>query len=163
MAAGLNPEDMKIVRLQDQQLNMTLEIPVIPGLFAAMGDGQGGEGFVISEDPLFKYDNHQIHYEMHRRFIMDSEFRFLHPEIQAAFMVHADYHKWVMEMEAAPQQQAAMEQAAEMEARKAALKPGPGEPPPEEAAGPGGNGGMPPEGPISIGPTDGYQPGTYPG
>jgi len=94
---------------------------------------------------------------------MDGELRFLHPEIQAAFMVHADYHKWVMEMEAAPQQQAAMEQAAEMEARKAALKPGPGEPPPEEAAGPGGNGGMPPEGPISIGPTDGYQPGTYPG
>jgi hypothetical protein len=89
MAAGLNPEDMKIVRLQDDQLNMTLEIPIIPGLFAAMGDGQSGEGFVVSEDQFFKYDNHQIHYEMHRRFIMDSEFRFLHPEIQAAFMVHA--------------------------------------------------------------------------
>jgi hypothetical protein len=127
-----------------------------------MGDGQGGEGIVISADPLFKYDNHQIHYEMHRRFIMDSEFRFLHPEIQAAFMVHADYHKWVMEMEAAQQQQAAMEQAAEMEARKAALKAGPGEPPPEETAQPSSeNSGMPPEGPIS--PTEDYQPGTYPG
>jgi hypothetical protein len=150
MAAGLNPEDMKIVRLQDEQLNMTLEIPIIPGLFAAMGDGQSGEGFVVSEDQFFKYDNHQIHYEMHRRFIMDSEFRFLHPEIQAAFMVHADYHKWVM------QQQAAMEQAAEMEAHKAMLKAGPGEP--EEAAGPGRNGGMPPEmpmeGPTSMSPTE---------
>ena len=41
MAAGLDPEDMKIVRLQDEQLNMAVEIPVIPGLFAAMGDGQG--------------------------------------------------------------------------------------------------------------------------
>jgi hypothetical protein len=100
---------------------------------------------------------------MHRRFIMDGEFRFLHPEIQAAFMVHADYHKWVMEMEAAQQQQAAMEQAVEMEARKAALNAGRGEP--EEALGPpsGGNGGMPPEGPMSMGPTDGYQPGMYPG
>lgn len=84
MAAGLDPEEMKIVRRQDQQLNMAVEVPVIAGLFAAMGDGQGGEGFVISDDPLFKYDNHQIHYEMHPRFIMDGELRFLHPEIQAA-------------------------------------------------------------------------------
>ena len=95
---------------------------------------------------------------------MDGELRFLHPEIQAVFMVHADYHKWVMEMEAAQQQQAAMEQAAEMEARKAMLKAGPGEPQPEETAPQSSeNGGMPPEGPTSMGPTDGYQPGTYPG
>jgi hypothetical protein len=58
-----------------------------------------------------------------------------------------------------------MEQAAEMEAHKAMLKAGPGEP--EEAAGPGRNGGMPPEmpmeGPTSMGSTENYQPGTYPG
>jgi hypothetical protein len=115
-----------------------VEIPIIEGLFLAIGDG-AGDGIVISEDPLFKYDNHQIHYETHRRFIMDRAFKELPEHAQEAMLVHMDYHKWTSDMEAQKQQDQMLAKAAEFEAQTSAAKGAmAGEPP----GGGGGNGGM---------------------
>jgi hypothetical protein len=121
-----------------------VEIPIIPGLFLAIGDG-AGDGIVISDDPLFKYDNHAIHYETHRRFILDRAFRFLPEDSQQAMLVHMDYHKWTMDMEAQKQQDQLMQRAAEFEAQSAAAKGAIGAEPGAPAGGGdmGGGGGLP--------------------
>jgi hypothetical protein len=115
-AANFDPKKVKIVEVFDEQRNEIMEIQVIPGLFAAMGGGTGQPGIPIEFDPIFSYDNHMAHYEIHRRFIISSQFRYLDKVIQDALLVHADYHKWVFEDAQRQQQEAAMQQAAMMQA-----------------------------------------------
>ena len=81
---------------------------------------------VVQDDPLFKYDNDEIHYEVHRHLILSQEFSDLHPRVQAALINHTDVHH------------ARLESAKAMEAMNAA--PVPGQPP----AGPGGQPGAQP-------------------
>lgn len=144
--ANLPPDEMKVIKLSDQQSGQQLEIAVVEGLFAAMGGGDsGGEGMVLENDPAFRYDNHQVHYDIHRNFFMSNEFKHMDRALQDALMVHADYHKWILDQQAMQAQQQAMDQAATMEVMKAAKLAeagiGPGAAPPA----PGGNGGaMPP-------------------
>jgi len=91
-----------------------LQIPVLPGLFLSLGDVNGDgikdeEPTVISDDPLYKYDNHAAHYEVHRRYILSSEFRHLDPPVQEVAIAHCDTHKAMMDI------------MAQEEAQKAAL------------------------------------------
>lgn len=60
---------------------------------------------VIFPDPLFKYDNHEIHYEVHRKFILSREFKTLDEESQGVMIMHNDIHHQLLQAE----QQAAME------------------------------------------------------
>ena len=71
----------------------------------------------IFDDPLFEFDNHQIHYEIHRRFILSDEFRALTPELKDVAMAHTKLHREYAAEEAAQEQQAMMEQQAEMEGK----------------------------------------------
>ena len=76
-----------------------LEIPIMRGIFLSMGAlEEDGEPVVISDDPLFKYDNHAIHYETHRRFLLSNEFRHLPGPIQEIAIAHTDVHKNMMEV-----------------------------------------------------------------
>jgi len=69
------------------------------------------DSIVIGDDPKFKYDNHVIHYNVHKDFIISPEFSDLLPDSQAILIAHTDYHKFAMkaQIEEAMQQQMAME------------------------------------------------------
>ena len=45
-------------------------------------------------DPMFKYDNHPIHKESHKKFILSEEFSELPPQSQIMAMNHTDIHNW---------------------------------------------------------------------
>jgi hypothetical protein len=51
------------------------------------------EDVVLVDDPMFKYDNHGTHYEVHRKFIISPEFRELPVKTQTIAIAHADLHK----------------------------------------------------------------------
>jgi len=59
--------------------------------------GEDGTPEVANLDPLFKYDNHPIHYEIHRRFILTSTFAELPQQAQIILLAHADAHETVMQ------------------------------------------------------------------
>jgi hypothetical protein len=63
----------------------------------------GPDSQVVEDDPLFKYDNDGIHYEIHRRFMLSPEFGDLPTPSQAAMVIHNDVHN--ARMQAAKQQQ----------------------------------------------------------
>lgn len=92
---------------------------------------------VLVHDPLFKYDNHAIHYECHRRFIISDEFNELEPKARQLAIEHADLHKMLLDA----QQQAAMQAAMQAEQVKntgtsvSVTAPAPG-PPGQSPAGP---------------------------
>lgn len=66
-----------------------------------MADTGQGKPMTVNPDPLFKYDNHTIHYEVHRRFILSNEFETLSEDNQTILVAHTDIHvmKMMQEME----------------------------------------------------------------
>lgn len=115
------------------------EIPYVEGIFLSMGDPmepvrqqeaevQGlpppePEPIMISEDPLFGFDQHSIHYEVHRKFILSPEFRNMPEDSQSIMIGHATDHKFAMELELMKFQQEQMMQ--QQQAAAAAAPPGP--------------------------------------
>lgn len=106
-----------------------ISIPFIPGIFLPISDPEAGpssdpeqqpEPIVLSYDPKFKYDNHAIHYHIHRTFIIGSEFKTLSEDAQSILIHHTDIHKQTMLAQAQEeaQRQAAMQET--MEGQKAA-------------------------------------------
>jgi len=95
----------------------------IQGIMLAMPNQQTGELVVVNDDPLFKFDNHKIHYETHRNFILSPQFQDLKQEAQTVLIAHTDLHKMLMDqmqqaqfqaeqgVEAAKQQPGESEQA----------------------------------------------------
>ncbi len=86
-----------------------IKIPIIRGLFQSMGDVNGDgvadpQPTVLSDDPLYKYDDHAIHYEIHRRYVLSSEFRHLEPGVQEAAIAHCDTHKAMQDIVAQEEQ-----------------------------------------------------------
>ena len=105
----------------------------------------GPDSQVVMDDPLFKYDDDEIHYEVHKHLIIGQEFIDLPKPIQAALVVHTDVHHARMEAKKA------------MEAQMQA-GPGPGAPPgpgmgpqgPQPGQGPTGEPPAPPPGPTQM-------------
>jgi len=62
------------------------------------GQPMPGEPIVLSDDPLFKYDNHAVHFEVHRKMILSNEFQALPSIVQEVAIAHADEHKAMMEL-----------------------------------------------------------------
>jgi len=106
---------------------MTVSTPVSP------------ESQVIEDDPLFKYDDDNIHYEIHKHLILSQEFQDLPARVQAALIVHTDIHHLRMEAKKAA------EAAAQMPQPGGGGAPGgpPGGPPPGPGMGPEGPGPVP--------------------
>lgn len=92
---------------------MTVTIPVGP-------DSQ-----VIEDDPLFKYDDDEIHYEVHRHLILSKEFNDLPAKVQAVHLVHTDVHHFRIEAAKAAEAMA----AAPPQPGNGASPPGQGQPP----------------------------------
>lgn len=116
-----------------------VQIDVVEGLFAGMWMPGMNEPIVVEDDPVFEFDNHAVHYETHRRFIVSREFRALPKPVQDAMIVHANSHKGAMEAKVAEEQGKMMEQQAAMEGSLAAAKaqgePQPGGGPPQGMGG----------------------------
>lgn len=104
-----------------------------------------GEPVVVSFDPTFRYHNHAIHFEIHRRAILSPSFLELPKEAQTILMAHADLHESLIKMAEA---QALAAQAEEQ-------PPGEGEEPGQKPKGPprapGKSGKAPASGPGATG------------
>ncbi len=62
-------------------------------VMTARPDPQTGEFMVVTDDPLFKYDNHAEHYDVHRKYIVSPEFKEIPQEAQVMLIYHADTHQ----------------------------------------------------------------------
>lgn len=154
MVATFDTKDLEVAEIPTGQAGengeeMIIEIPVIPGLFLSMGAPQPEpdpnnpnaqpepespnpmEGIILSEDPLFKYDDHTVHYETHRRYILSPDFRALDPILQDFLTAHTDVHKQMMDVK-----------MAEDAMRQGAVNMIAGGP---DGMSPGGGGGRPPQ------------------
>lgn len=56
---------------------------------------------VLNLDPLFKYDDHQIHFMVHRRFILSFQFSDMKAHLQTILLAHADAHETILKQAAA--------------------------------------------------------------
>jgi len=94
----------------------------------------------VYDDPVFDVDDHQVHAETHRRFIISPEFSELEEHIQVTFMAHYEAHMRQiaeqMRLEQAHEQRM-MAQEAQMQAMAKGPQ-GPGSPAPGGAPSPGG-------------------------
>jgi hypothetical protein len=77
----------------------------------ATGGALGPDSPVINNDPFFKYDNHPIHFEVHRRWILSPEFKTIPMQSQVLFMSHNDAHNMLVQAAAMQAQLAAAAQA----------------------------------------------------
>lgn len=101
-----NPDYMRA-----QRENSKISAGELEGIMLAEPDPQQGmtpDSEILMDDPLFKYDNHQIHYEVHRKFIISPEFLQSPPEIQTAAIHHCDIHNMQVQMAAQAQKQEAL-------------------------------------------------------
>lgn len=67
---------------------------------------------VLQDDPLFKYDDHAIHFKVHRKFMIGPQFKYLPLKGQTVLMAHADLHQQQVAQEAQAQALIAAESAA---------------------------------------------------
>ncbi|OEU68503.1 MAG: hypothetical protein BBJ57_07435 [Desulfobacterales bacterium PC51MH44] len=94
---------------------------VIPSIAFTMNDPEAENpddpqaAIEVVSDPKFKYDNHAIHFAIHRDFIISQQFKSLLPDSKALIIMHTDYHKFVMkiQMEEAMAQQLALQEQAQ--------------------------------------------------
>jgi hypothetical protein len=52
------------------------------------------DGEVVQNDPLFRFDDHMIHMDSHRKFFLSDEFSELEPDQQMLCMKHGDAHQF---------------------------------------------------------------------
>jgi len=107
MASFTDEIDIDVERAEKENVAvMSGEIPVMT---AEIGEGE--EQIIVTDDPLFKYDNHAKHYEIHRKFVVSPEFIEMPTQAQTILMAHTDLHHQLMieEQQAMMAQQLAME------------------------------------------------------
>lgn len=121
-----------IARAETENASVSLGRP--QGLFIIDPEAIGPDGSpeVVNMDPLFKYDDHAIHFKVHRRFILSGQFSELKPQAKTILLAHADAHQTQMIMEIQQQQAAAQAQQGS-----------PGEQPGQQGGGPGGGNSSP--------------------
>jgi hypothetical protein len=54
---------------------------------------EGKEPLVLQNDPLFQFDNHALHYEIHRKFIISAQWSDLPENAKLVSICHAQAHK----------------------------------------------------------------------
>jgi len=93
-------------------------VPTIEGIFyfdlKTLSSDMTTENIqILSEDPAFKFGDHQIHYDSHTNVILSKEFKTLSPAKQQILIGHTDVHKWELNS----MQQKAMEQMVLMQGK----------------------------------------------
>ena len=97
-------EDILIVDL-DKQVQQGEDF--FAAVVSAVNSGNNEAGILAMDDPLFKFDDHKIHYETIRMFILSDEFKELPKQAQTVAIYHADTHKIFMDYQ--QQQETQME------------------------------------------------------
>lgn len=76
--------------------NAKIGVGDFDGIFLVEPDPKTGEitpdSEVVMDDPYFKYDNHQVHYDLHREEIISEAFSELDPRSQTVLIHHTDIH-----------------------------------------------------------------------
>ncbi len=88
---------------------------ILPGLFTTItvpseDPNQPGEQIVISDDPAFKTENHQLCMEAHLEFILSPEFRYLPVFAQDIAINHYDAHNFALQQQQRQQMQARLQE-----------------------------------------------------
>ena len=109
---------VKVPKTGDNQDGI-VKIQYVPTIFLSMADPMGNqenpdqppEAIVISNDSKFKYDDHLVHFTVHRDFIIGSEFKTMTDDAQQIMIQHTDLHKQIMmaQMQEEADRQAAMQ------------------------------------------------------
>lgn len=76
--------------------NAKIAVGEFNGIFLVEPNQESGEitpdSEVEMDDPYFKYDDHQVHYDAHREFMLSDEFSELPMESQTVLIHHTDVH-----------------------------------------------------------------------
>lgn len=83
-------ENMKILAIRKN------EGEKIEGIFLVDINKETGKKEVVNDDPFFRFDDHTVHYETHRKCILSKEFKETTKESQTILMAHNDIHKQLM-------------------------------------------------------------------
>lgn len=107
-------------RAEDIQKIALPAIPVTDENGEVINDPQTGESRVIevSSDPLFMYDNHQIHIDVLDELILSKEFDSLEGRIKLVAVSHRKMHEQVLQQQQAQQQEQMMQMAQQQEVMK---------------------------------------------
>jgi len=95
--SGYTPQtNVDIERAEDENAAVSLGRPQRLMILDAEAMGEDGSPEVANMDPLFKYDDHQIHSMVHRRFILSGQFMELPVAARTMLLAHADAHQAVL-------------------------------------------------------------------
>jgi len=81
-----------------EEENMRIMTKKVDNIYVMAIDEEGQQQ-TYNEDPLFKYDNHSVHYETHRRFALSKEFKELPEQTRTITIAHIDCHAVEMQKE----------------------------------------------------------------
>jgi len=95
MALGLADDELQIMAQTD------------PGIM---------EPIMLSDDELFQFDDHNVHYQIHRKFLLSPEFRNLGDDAKAVLVAHTNEHKAMSELQMLEEQQKMAAAQAQMSA-----------------------------------------------
>ena len=85
--------NIDIERAEQENAAVSLGRPQRLFIIDPEATGEDGSPEVANMDPLFKYDDHQIHFVVHRRFILSGQFEDLKQAAQAILLAHTDAHQ----------------------------------------------------------------------
>jgi hypothetical protein len=121
--------NVDIQRAEEENAAVSLGRPQRLFIIDPEAMGEDGSPEVANMDPLFKYDDHNVHFIVHRRFILSGQFADLKTAVRTLLLAHADAHQTVLAQQAQAQMQAQAEVKPGGEALGSPRSPG-GEPPP---------------------------------
>ena len=99
-----------IARAESENAAISMGRPQGLMILDAENLGEDGTPTILNMDPLFKYDDHTIHFKVIRRFILSGQFSELTTQAKAIALAHADAHQTQMMMEIQQQMAAAAQQ-----------------------------------------------------
>lgn len=108
-------EDLNIDFERAQRENHKIKNDTIDDIFIAMPDEQTGEPVVVNQDPNFRFDNHAIHYDVHRRYMLSNEFQNLPERAQVILRAHMELHERALFEEQQKKIQAQMQLRSQMQ------------------------------------------------
>ena len=108
-------EQLDVDRDRAERENSDIATGNVENIYLVEIDQQSGEMKDVNDDVLYEFDNHQVHYESHRRFCLSDEFDNLSDDLKEIATNHADAHRIPLIQE----QKAQMEQAMAMEGKGA--------------------------------------------
>jgi hypothetical protein len=87
----------------------------IDQIFVAMTNPETGEDQVVNQDPDFPFDDHGIHYEVHRHYILSNEFNSLEEKAKVVLRAHTELHERALYEKEMQKQQLASMMAGQMQ------------------------------------------------